>query len=716
MSKEEGVKVKKIFREKLANKEAFHGLENTNRHRDGHLIVLETSGVPILDKNGQARGYRGTDRNITERKKSEAFLQDSEERLKILFEYAPDGYYLFDKAGTFLDGNRMAEILSGYQREELIGKSFLRLGLMPFSQLPKAATALAKNILGKAAGPDGFTLLRKDGTEMEVEIRTYPVKIKGETVILGIARDITERKRGEQELRESEARYKALFVGAAEGILVADIETKQFSYANPAMCRMFGYAEEEFLRLGVPDLLSAEAGAAGLEEFEAHVRGEKMFTPGLSLRGKDGSPFFVSIHSSLMILDGRQCIMGFFNDITERKRIEEEKTRLLTIIEESKDFIGVADPQGNLLYHNRAAKRMVGLPEDADLSHMKIRDMHPGWAAKIVEEEGIPAILREGSWKGENALLHRNGSEIPVSQLLLLHRDPLSGKPAFISTIMRDITENKRLTEALKKSHENLEIQVRERTAELVRSFQKLQAVGEDLQRAGKAKSEFLANMSHEFRTPLNSIIGFSEVLYDERFGPLNERQKKYTENVMASGRHLLSLINEVLDLSKVEAGKMALDLASFSILGCMEEVLRVMESQALLKKIKTVLEVPEDFDEIYGDERKIKQVIYNLLANAIKFTPAGGKVGIRGGRIDTGIEVTVWDTGIGISSENLEKVFGAFERLDNIYVQETEGTGLGLTISRKMIELHGGKMWIESEGIGKGTAVKFTLPSRGVK
>lgn len=233
-----------------------------------------------------------------------------------------------------------------------------------------------------------------------------------------------------------------------------------------------------------------------------------------------------------------------------------------------------------------------------------------------------------------------------------------------------------------------------------------------DLQRASKAKTEFLAHMSHELRTPLNSIIGFSEVLHDEKFGPLNERQKKYIQNILASGRQFLSLINDILDLAKVESGKMTLEASLFSVRDCLEEALAMMGGFPSLQKITPVLEIDGDPGEIHADRRKVKQVVCNLLSNAAKFTPADGKVGVRVRKAGEGIEVDVWDTGTGIAPENLEKVFEAFFCVGSTYARGIEGTGLGLAICRKIVELHGGKIWIESGGIGKGTTVKFTIPS----
>jgi two-component system CheB/CheR fusion protein len=217
--------------------------------------------------------------------------------------------------------------------------------------------------------------------------------------------------------------------------------------------------------------------------------------------------------------------------------------------------------------------------------------------------------------------------------------------------------------------------------------------------------------MSHELRTPLNSIIGFSEVLYDETFGPLNEKQKKYVNNVLTSGKHLLLLINQILDMAKVEAGKMNLALSDLSIKNLLHEISLLVADMATKKKLHMSLEVDEDLPDIEADELKVKEVMYNLLSNAVKFTPEGGQIGLRAKQTDSEIEIVVWDTGAGIAPENMEKIFEGFFRVDTPYSRVTEGTGLGLPLSKKLVELHGGKFHVESGGLSKGTSVRFTLP-----
>ncbi len=267
------------------------------------------------------------------------------------------------------------------------------------------------------------------------------------------------------------------------------------------------------------------------------------------------------------------------------------------------------------------------------------------------------------------------------------------GKERVILLAIEDITERREIENGLKKAHEELK------------------ELATELKRTARVKSEFLANMSHELRTPLNSINGFSEVLYDETFGPLNEKQRQYVNNILTSGKHLLSLINQILDMAKVEAGKMKLALSSLPMKSLLNEIPMLVADMVSKKKIEMLLEIAEGLPNIEADELKVKEIIYNLLSNAVKFTPEGGKIGIRAKRVDSEIEVVVWDTGIGIAPENMEKIFEGFFRVDTPYSRVTEGTGLGLPLSKKLVELHGGKFSVESAGLSKGTSVRFTLP-----
>lgn len=272
------------------------------------------------------------------------------------------------------------------------------------------------------------------------------------------------------------------------------------------------------------------------------------------------------------------------------------------------------------------------------------------------------------------------------------------GKERIILLAMEDITERRVVEDRLQKAHEELK------------------ELAAELKRAAQVKSEFLANMSHELRTPLNSINGFSEVLYDGTFGPLNQKQKQYVNNVLISGKHLLLLINQILDMAKVEAGKMTLALSSFPMDNLLQEISTLLADLINKKKLHILLEIADDLPDIEADELKVREIIYNLLANAINFTPEGGEIGMRAQKVDAGIEIVVWDMGVGIAPENMKKIFEGFFRVDTPYSRVTEGTGLGLPLSKKLVELHGGNFSVESKGLNKGTSVRFTLPMISAK
>jgi signal transduction histidine kinase len=242
------------------------------------------------------------------------------------------------------------------------------------------------------------------------------------------------------------------------------------------------------------------------------------------------------------------------------------------------------------------------------------------------------------------------------------------------------------------------------------RMFREIEDKGRQIEAANRHKSEFLANVSHELRTPLNAIIGFSEVLGERMFGELNEKQAEYTEDILSSGRHLLSLINDILDLSKIEAGRMELEVTTFDLPGAIENALILVRERASRHGIKLNRVIDDRLGEFTGDERKIKQILVNLLSNAVKFTPEGGQIKVEAGLGDSAAIISVRDTGIGIAPEDQEAIFEEFRQVGTNYAQKREGTGLGLSLTRKFVEMHGGKIWVESE-VGQGSTFTFTLP-----
>jgi len=327
-----------------------------------------------------------------------------------------------------------------------------------------------------------------------------------------------------------------------------------------------------------------------------------------------------------------------------------------------------------------------------------------GRAAEMREPIQIPDITQPGAYQSSvRDTLIRFGYRA-VLAVPLLREDQIIGSLTFIRKAPGEFPP--KVVDVLKTFATQSALAIQN-----ARLFREIADKSAQLEAASRHKSEFLANMSHELRTPLNAIIGFSEVLVNRMFGELNEKQDEYLKDIFASGQHLLSLINDILDLSKIEAGRMELELADFDLPSAIDNALIVVRERASRREITLGHSVDERLGPIRGDERKVKQVLLNLLSNALKFTPEGGRIDVSAAEHDGVAEIAVTDTGVGIAPEDQEAVFEEFRQVGTAD-KKVEGTGLGLALSRKFIELHGGKIRVKSQ-VGHGSTFTFTLPMR---
>ena len=327
-----------------------------------------------------------------------------------------------------------------------------------------------------------------------------------------------------------------------------------------------------------------------------------------------------------------------------------------------------------------------------------------GRAAEMREPIQIPDITQPGAYQSSvRDTLIRFGYRALLS-VPLLREDQIIGSLSFNRKAPGEFSPE--VVDVLKTFATQSALAIQN-----ARLFREIADKSAQLEVASQHKSEFLANMSHELRTPLNAIIGFSEVLTERMFGELNEKQEEYLKDIYASGTHLLSLINDILDLSKIEAGRMELELTDFDLPAALDSALTLVRERAGRRSITLQSTVDERLGEVRADERKIRQVVLNLLSNAIKFTPEGGRIEVRAVPVDGSVEVSVSDTGVGIAPEDQEAVFEEFRQVGTSAAKQ-EGTGLGLALSRKFIELHGGRIWVKSQ-VGVGSTFSFTLPVR---
>ena len=352
----------------------------------------------------------------------------------------------------------------------------------------------------------------------------------------------------------------------------------------------------------------------------------------------------------------------------------------------------------------RASHRMEDEMVDAlRVSPVRLGEGATGRAVAIRAPVQIPDILDEREYTGTRArpLLTRLGYRSLLSVPLFREQQ-----------IMGALTVWRRQTGEFRPEVVNLLQTFATQSALAIqnaRLFREIEDKSRQIEAANRHKSEFLANMSHELRTPLNAIIGFSEVLLERMFGEVNAKQTEYLQDILSSGQHLLSLINDILDLSKVEAGRMELEPSEFHLPTALEDALTLVRERASRREIDVKLIVDEGIGALRADERKVKQVMLNLLSNAIKFTPEGGRVDVRARSADGFAQVSVTDTGIGIAPEDQDAVFDEFRQVGTSAARR-EGTGLGLALCRKFIELHGGRIWVESQ-LGAGSTFSFTIP-----
>ncbi len=398
---------------------------------------------------------------------------------------------------------------------------------------------------------------------------------------------------------------------------------------------------------------------------------------------------------------------------------------LKSIINNSADMIITTNSEGKIVEFNPAGYYILGYTQEELVG----RHVDELWVYPEKRKQLLEKIKEKSFVTNYEALLRRkDGSHVEVSLTISALRDEAGNMVGTVG-ISKDITEEKRLERALEER--NLELQVLNDSLEekVMERTRELQKANRELERSNKLKSQFIATMSHELRTPLNSILGFSDLLMDELFGPLTEKQRRYIQNINNSGNHLLQLINNVLDIAKIESGKMELSYESFDVLQAVNEVEMVIRPLIDKKRQGLTITRSEEVGNITADKVKFKQILYNLLSNAVKFTDEGGRIEISINKVsqqihthgepvskDSGngqldfLSITVSDTGIGIKKEDQERIFNEFEQVDATLSRRYEGTGLGLSLTKRLVELMGGEISVKSEE-GKGSAFTFTVP-----
>jgi PAS domain S-box-containing protein len=516
-----------------------------------------------------------------------------------------------------------------------------------------------------------------------------------------------ERQRVVEELRQSEARLRYITDSVQDAILMIDPQGA-ITFWNPAAEKLFGYTREEALGRNLHQLLAPERYLPQhLAAFPNFVRtGEGPALGQVHEMGalhRDGHEIAISLSLSSALLNGEWHGVGVIRDITRSKQAEQQLRMQAAALSASANAMVITTRDGAIVWINPAFTRLTGFTLE-EVQGQNPRLLHSGVHPREFYQQMWASILAGKIWKGELVNRRQDGSlyyeEMTITPVL----DDQGNITHFIG-VKENITERKQWEAALEHEKAVLEQRVAERTAEL-------SLANASLLHAVRVKDEFLASVSHELRTPLTGILGLSEILSSGIYGPLNEKSANALKNIEESGHHLLSLINDILDLSKAEAGMIDLDLRPLSATNLIQSALRLVRQSATKKEISIHLNLDAGAELFVADERRMKQILVNLLSNAIKFTPEKGSVGVDlvGMAEAPQLVFTVWDTGIGISEQDLLRLFRPFVQLDARLERQYSGTGLGLSLVLKLVELHGGSIRVESQ-VNAGSRFIVTLP-----
>jgi two-component system CheB/CheR fusion protein len=714
---------------KLKAGELIKNHETKRIRKDGVIIDISLSLSSIKDKEGNIYGVSAIMHDITEQKRLKQ-VQAVNEYSESIINTVREPLIVLDQDLRVVVVSRSFYEFFKVKPQETVGNLIYDLGNKQWD-IPKLRELL-ETILPQKTSFDNYEVEHDFATIgkriMLLNARQIQRVLGKERIILLAIEDITERREIENGLEKTRKELEVIKQSADEAsdfaesvintvrepLISLDKDLRVVTVSR-SFYEFFKVKPEETVGQLIYDLGNKQWNIPKLRELLETILPQKT-----SFDNYEVEHVFATIGKRIMLLNARQIqqasgkeriILLAIEDITERREIENglEKAR------KELESIKISEDESREYAEsiiNTVREPLIAMDQDLRVVSVS-RSFYEVFRVKPEETVGqliydlgnkqwdipklrelLETILPQKTTFDNYEVEHDFagiGRRIMLLNARQIHR--VLGKKRIILLAIEDITERREIETGLEKAHEELK------------------ALAAELKRTARVKSEFLANMSHELRTPLNSINGFSEVLFDETFGPLNAKQKQYVNNVLTSGKHLLLLINQILDMAKVEAGKMKLALTVISTKTLLNDISMLVADMVSKKKIEMQLEIPSDLPDIQADELKVKEIIYNLVSNAVKFTPDGGKIGMRAKKIGSEIEVVVWDTGVGIAAENMGKIFEGFFRVDTPYSRVTEGTGLGLPLSKKLVELHGGDFTVESEGLGKGTLVRFTLP-----
>jgi|GEM_PF-392062 len=703
--------------------------------------------------------------NLESRRRFEAAIRQSEQKLHSFIEHSDDAIVLTDEEGRVTEWNQGAEHIFGLDATQALGRPLWDVQYQ--IALPEVKKAENYENLKKAL-QDGLKngrspllnilreteIQRPDGARRTVQTLAFAIQTEQGFILANTSRDVTERKRAEEALLRSEARYRSLIEHLPAIIYETPFgETSPSFYTGPQIEALLGFGQKEWsasrklwLKQLHPDdrmrVLTAlakshESGQPFVAEYRLISRDRRpiwFHDEAVVVRDEHGKPLF--LHGIMLEINERKQAeedlrwyamhLALLNELGQQIAAELDLDGVLKqaayLAQQSFGYhhvsLFILDPERNELVMRACAGAYVDLfPPD---HRLKVEQGIVGWVARHGERLLANDVRQQPQYinlypdrintRSELAVPIRTGGEVVgVLDVQSPNLNAFNENDMLVLETMADqiavAIKNARLYAALAQERASLARRVEERTAEL-------SLANAELARAARLKDEFLANMSHELRTPLNAILGLSEAVLEGVYGPLTEKQRKSLQNIGEAGQHLLSLVNDILDVAKAEAGKLELQMGPVAVRDLCQVSLGLVRQIANQKRLQVSLDIDEQVESFEGDQRRLKQVLVNLLSNAVKFTPEGGQIGLQvtGDPQEKRIAFTVWDTGIGIAQEDMNRLFQPFVQLDGSLSRQYAGTGLGLVLVRRLVELHGGGVAVESE-VGKGSRFTVFLP-----
>lgn len=708
---EEREKVYERYRARMAGGDVPPVYETRIMRKDGTVKDVELSAV-IIEWEGRPADLAVL-RDITQRKKSEEAFREAMRKFEAVIENTPlVAVQGFDRDGVVHYWNHVSERLYGFSAQEAVGRRIQDL-VLPAEEIADFDRILSE-IWARCepSAPREWKVQTRSGETRWMFSSMFPTFSAGSVdAVYCMDVDITERKEAEVALRQSEEKYRTLVEGATEVVFRISLPEVKYEYVSPAAEKVFGYSAQDFMDNPgfIKGILHPDFDGYFEEVLGQLLRGEVADVYEFKIVDREGHSRWIRQTHRLFKDEGGNPAMieGICVDITEGKEAEEalrarEAQLRATIDNLPFDFWAM---DGELRYTAQNARCRANW---GNLIGKQVEDLSvPPEIKALWTDQNRRALAGEPTSLGYEAVFKGQprafeNSVAPVR---------IGGEVAGVIGLAIDVTERKRAERELRDHRERLEELVAERTAELQATNLQLAAANIRLQEADRLKSIFLASMSHEFRTPLNSIIGFTGILLKGLAGELTDEQKKQLTMVKDSGTHLLSLVNDVLDVARIEAGRVEPVFEDFDLGKVVAKVAELCRPQADRKDLSISVQAPPGM-AVYSDRRRVKQVLVNLVGNAVKYTECG-TVSIEVREADDRVVISVADTGPGIRSEDMHRLFEPFQQLDDSLTKSHEGTGLGLYLSRKLALMLGGEITVQSE-FGKGSVFRLSIPRSG--